>query len=104
MATLTDSHVLAAIADLADVDPILVPPPRLLHVVSRREIASFLPPQLQPIPEAAGSHGAHLQADPALSLADPEDRDRQVTRWLCQIAADVGLTGIENLVLSEVMP
>ncbi len=49
-----------------------MPPPQLLHVVSSREIASFLPPQLQPIPEAAGSHGGHLQADPALSLADPE--------------------------------
>ena len=71
-ATLTDSHILAAIADLADANPILVPPPQLLHVVSSREIASFLPPQLQPIPEAAGSHGGHLQADPALSLADPE--------------------------------
>ena len=88
----------AAIADLADVDPILVPPPRTLHIVSNPEIARFLPPQLQPIPEASGSHGAHLQADPALSLANPEDRARQVNRWLCQIAADAGLTGMERLV------
>jgi hypothetical protein len=59
--------------------------------------AGFLPPQLRPISDASGSHGAHLQADPALSLADPEDRARQVTRW-CQIAADAGLTGMESLV------
>lgn len=97
-ATLTDSRVVAAIADLADVDPILVPPPRTLHIVTNREIAGFLPPQLRPIPEASGSHGTHLQADPALSLADPEDRAEQVARWLCQIAADAGLTGMERLV------
>jgi Putative DNA-binding domain len=98
MATLTDPRVVRAIADLADVDPILVPPPRILHLVSSREIAGFLPPQLRPIPGATGSRGAHLQADPALSLADPEDRAQQVIRWLCQIAADAGLTGMESLV------
>jgi hypothetical protein len=74
MATLTEPRVVAAIADLADVDPILVPAPGIVHIVSSREIAEFLPPQLRPIPEATGSRGAHLQADPALSLADPEDR------------------------------
>jgi hypothetical protein len=98
LATLTDPRVVAAIGDLADVDPILVPPPRILHLVSSQEIAGFLPPQLRPIPGAAGSQGAHLQADPALSLADPGDRAQQVTRWLCQIAADAGLTGMESLV------
>ena len=98
MATFTDPRVVAAVADLADVDPILVPPPSVLHVVSSREIAGFLPEQLRPIPGATGSRGAHLQADPALSLADPGDRAQQVTRWLCQIAADAGLTGMESLV------
>jgi hypothetical protein len=96
MVTLTDPRMVAAIADLADVAPILVPPPRILHVVSGHEIAGFLPP-LQPIAGATGSHGAHLRADPALTIADPDDRARQVTRWLCQIAADAGLTGMERL-------
>ncbi len=50
MATLTEPRVVAVIADLADVDPILVPPPRILHLVSDHEIAGFLPPQLQPFP------------------------------------------------------
>jgi len=97
MASLTAPRVVAAIADLADVDPILVPQPRVLHLVSDDEIAGFLPPQLQPITGAAGSRGAHLQADPALTLADPADRAEQVSRWLCQIAADAGLTGMERL-------
>jgi hypothetical protein len=96
IATLIDPGITAAIADLADVDPILVPPPRNLHIVSAQEIAGFLPP-LQPIPGATGSRGAHLRADPALALADPDDRATQVARWLCQIAADAGLTGMERL-------
>jgi hypothetical protein len=96
VATLTDPRTVAAIADLADVAPILVPAPRTLHIVSGPEIAGFLPP-LQPVPGATGSHGAHLRADPVLTLADPSDRARQVTRWLCQIAADAGLTGMERL-------
>jgi len=97
IATLTDPGITSAIADLADLDPVLVPPPRNLHIVSGQEIAGFLPP-LQPIVGAAGSHGAHLRADPALTLADPDDRTRQVTRCLCEIAADAGLTGMEHLI------
>jgi hypothetical protein len=96
MATPTDPRIVAAIADLADVHPVLVPPPRILHVVTGPEIAGFLPP-LRPIAGATGSHGAHLETDPALTLADPGDRGRQVTRWLCQIAADAGLLGMERL-------
>jgi hypothetical protein len=96
MATFTAQAFTSAVADLADVDPILIPPPRNLHVVSGQEIARFLPP-LQPIPGATGSRGAHLRADPALSLADPGDRATQATRWLCQIAADAGLAGMERL-------
>lgn len=96
IATLTSPDITAVLADLADIDPLLVPPPGSLHVVSPHEIAQFLPP-LQPIPEAAGSRGAHLRADPALSPSDPEDRATQATRWIRQIAADAGLTGIERL-------
>jgi Schlafen, AlbA_2 len=73
ISSLTDAETTAAIADLADVEPILVPPPRNLHIVSSQEIAGFLPP-LQSIPGATGSRGAHLRADPALALADPDDR------------------------------
>ena len=95
-ATPTSPPVVAVLADIADADPILVPPPRTVHIISNREIADFLPP-LRPIPDASGSHGAHLQADPTLSLADPEDRAKQVSSWLCQIAADASLIGMEQL-------
>jgi len=96
IATLTSPDITAVLADLADIDPLLVPLPGSLHVVSPHEIAQFLPP-LQPIAEGTGSRGAHLRADPALSLSDPEDRAAQATRWLRQIAGDAGLTGIERL-------
>jgi hypothetical protein len=96
MATFTDLAFTAAVADLADIDPILVPPPRNLHVVSSQEIAGFLPP-LQQIPGAKGSQGAHLRADPALTLADSGHRAAQAIRWLRQIAADAGLAGMERL-------
>ncbi len=85
-------------------DPILVPPPRIPHLVSDHKIAGFLPPQLQPIAGATGSRGAHLRADPALTLADSDDRAQQVIRWLCQIAADAGLTGMERLVTQLPLP
>jgi hypothetical protein len=97
MATLTEPPVVAVISDLADVEPIVVPPPRILHLVSDQEIVGFLPEQLQPVDGATGSRGAHLQADPVLTLAEPGDRAQQVIRWLCQIAADAGLTGMEQL-------
>jgi hypothetical protein len=96
MATFTDQGFTAAVADLADIDLILVPPPRNLHIVSSQEIAGLLPP-LPPVPGATGSHGAHLRADPALTLSDPDDRATQAIRWLRQIAADAGLTGMERL-------
>jgi hypothetical protein len=79
----------------------VVPPPQIVHAVSNGEIARLLPPNLSEIPGATGSHGAHLRADPALSVADPEDRARQVIRWLCQIAADAGLSGMERLTRTE---
>lgn len=103
LATLTEQRLVTAVADLADVDPILIPPPRSLHVVASREIADFLPQQLQPIPSCGSSRGAHVQADPSLAPADPPDRARQAARWLCQIAADAGLSGMESLV-SQLMP
>lgn len=71
IAALTEPRVVAAIADLADVDRIVVPPPHLLHVVSGTEIAGFLPPQLQPIAGVTGSRGAHLQADPRCPWLTP---------------------------------
>jgi hypothetical protein len=44
------------------------------------------------------SRGAHMQADPILDLSDTADLAEQVDRWLIQIGADAGLTGMEDLV------
>ena len=83
LTTLTQQRLVAAVADLADVEPVLVPPPRILHLVSSREIAGFLPQQLQPIPGAAGSRGAHVQANPALANSTPRSGPG---RWLAGCA------------------
>jgi|SRR5215813_8105761 len=64
-----------AVAHLADVDPIAMPTPQVVHVVSREEIARLLPPRDE-IPGVAGSQGAYLRADAALSLTDPEEPGR----------------------------
>ena len=59
IATLSESRVIAAITDLADADSILVPPPRILHLVSSREIAASCrrncSPSLAPL-----AHGAPI--------------------------------------------
>jgi hypothetical protein len=52
---------------------------------------------LSPIPDAGYSGGAHLLGDPALDLADDDDRSEQVRRWLIQVALDGGLTGMEKI-------
>jgi hypothetical protein len=53
-------RVVAVIADLADVDPILVPPPTL-HLISNHEISGFLPHcGRSPVPPV---HGTRLRAD-----------------------------------------
>lgn len=52
---------------------------------------------LRLIPEPGVSKGAHLLADPALDLADEDDRREQVTAWVTQIALDAGLRGMKQL-------
>jgi hypothetical protein len=51
---------------------------------------------LSPIPEAGGSHGVHLLADPARDLAEQVERRDQGAAWLAQIALDGGLLGMEQ--------
>lgn len=98
MQTLTNPAVVSQVADLADVDPITIRQPRVVHLVSSPPIPDLLPPQLVPIPGAGMSHGAHMLGDPALDLSDPTERSEQVDRWLNQISADAGLRGMEELI------
>jgi hypothetical protein len=98
LATLSSSAVVEPLADLAAIDPIAVPQPRVMHLVTERPITEVLDTTgLLPIPDAGVSKGAHLLADPARDLADVDDRREQVTAWLVQIALDAGHRGMESL-------
>ncbi len=99
IATLMEPHVAAAIADLAGVDPIQVPPPRIVHLVSDHEIAALFPAWLQPITGVTGTRESHLLADPSLNLVLDDERASQVSRWLRQIAQDAGLVGMDRLAM-----
>jgi len=97
-ATLTNPEVVSPIADLAGVDPIEIGQPRVLHVRSGPQMPDLLPAELRPIPDTGASYGAHMLADPALDLSDPNERSEQVDLWLNQMCADAGLMGMEELV------
>ena len=93
--TLTCKDVAGPLAELAGIDVLAVPQPRVMHMVTVRPVTEVLDTTwLRPIPEAGDSRGAHLLADPALDLADDGERSEQVRRWLIQIALDAGLTSI----------
>jgi hypothetical protein len=98
LATLSSKDIVGPLADLAGIDPIAVPQPRIMHMVTHRPLTEVLDTTgLRPIPEAGPSHGVHLLADPARDLAEEDDRREQVTAWLTQIALDAGLGGMEQL-------
>jgi hypothetical protein len=98
--TLCEPEIVRTLADLADTDPIIVPAPRDVHIVSGGDLAELLPP-LTPFHGAGGSHGSHLRADPTLDLTDKADRAEQVTRWIIQMALDAGLRGMEQVIAAQ---
>jgi Putative DNA-binding domain len=99
LAGLADQPVIDALAGLAGIDPVLVPLPTNLHLVTGPAVGDLLYPEgLVPIPDAGPSHGANLLANPTLDLGVPEDRKTQLDDWLQQIALDAGLSGMEALV------
>jgi hypothetical protein len=101
VAGLTSHEVVQALADLAGIDPVIVPQPTYLHFVTGLPVTDVLNPYgLTPIADAGTSHGANLIADPALDLSDDRERSEQVDSWMQQIALDAGLTGMQGL-LSE---
>ncbi|WP_433474936.1 AlbA family DNA-binding domain-containing protein [Spirillospora sp. CA-142024] len=106
VAALVDQHVVSSLAELAQIDSLAVPQPRVLHMVTaRRPIPQILDTgRLTAIPEAGNSHGAHLLADPGLDLTDPGSRHDQVDAWLVQTALDAGLLGMEELLTSRPPP
>lgn len=96
--TLTDPTLVAVLADLAGIDPAIVPQPAILHLFSEVDIHELLDlTDLHPIPDVGISRGANLLADPALDLANADERRSQVDNWLQQIALDAGLRGMEDV-------
>lgn len=94
---LVDEHVVGALADLAQIDALAIPQPRVLHLLTTRPVPQVLDTRgLTLIPDAGTSHGAHLLADPGLDLTDPQARLEQVRAWLIQTALDAGLLGMEQ--------
>ncbi|MFG2016898.1 AlbA family DNA-binding domain-containing protein [Actinomadura geliboluensis] len=106
VAALVDQQVVSALAELAQINSLAVPQPRVLHLVAaRRPIPEILDTSgLATIPEAGNSHGAHLLADPGLDLTDPASRQEQVDAWLVQTALDAGLLGMEERRASRPSP
>ncbi|MBF9071733.1 AlbA family DNA-binding domain-containing protein [Streptacidiphilus fuscans] len=93
---LVHPSIVEPLAELAAIDPLAVPQPRNVHIRTGRQVSEVLDTSaLTPIPNAGGSQGAHLLVDPALDLADPTERWRQVTLWMEQAALDAGLLGME---------
>ncbi|MEU5885002.1 ATP-binding protein [Spirillospora sp. NPDC047279] len=106
MAALVDEHVVRALAQLAQVQPLVVPQPQVLHLTSRRPMPETLDTEgLEAIPEirdsSGNSYGAHLLADPGLDLAAIGSRREQVNTWLVQTALDAGLLGMEKLLATR---
>jgi hypothetical protein len=98
LATLIGNDVVRLLADLAGIDPVVVPQPGSLFFQTGPEVGELLYPDgLTPIEGAGPSHGAQVLANPGLDLANPAERQTQLDDWLQQIALDAGLRGMESL-------
>jgi hypothetical protein len=98
LASLANRAVVAALAGMAGIDPVIVPFPANLDFVTGPAVSDLLSPGgLAQIPDAGPSHGANLLANPTLDLAEPDERQAQLDDWLQQIALDAGLSGMEKL-------
>jgi len=95
---LVDGQVVQVLADIAGIDPVIVPQPPEMHLLTDRAVGDLLSLKgLVAIPDAGNSHGANLVADSTLDLSDPDDRQIQVDAWVQQIALDAGLRGMEGV-------
>ncbi|MGA5895096.1 helix-turn-helix domain-containing protein [Streptomyces venetus] len=98
--TIVDPAVVAALADLADVEEVLVSQPQQLHLATGDAVVSLLHPEgLAPVPDdTSGSHGGIFIANPALDLRMESERREQVDNWMQQLGLDAGLIGMEELI------
>lgn len=100
LATVVDPSVVAALADLADVEEVLVAQPQQLHLVAGDAVSALLHPEgLAPVPgDSGGSHGGIFMANPALDLRVESECREQVDNWMRQLGLDAGLSGMEALI------
>ena len=95
---LVDRDVVQALADVAGIEPLLVPQPPGMYLRTGQPVSDLLSlTGLTPIPDAGTSLGANLVADPSLDLSASDDRQVQVDAWVQQIALDAGLRGMERV-------
>lgn len=105
LAGLVERQVVNVLAEIAGIDPVMVPQPSGAHFITGPAVADLLAPEgLAPITEAGASHGANLVGDPSLDLSDLEDRQGQVDNWVQQIALDAGLRGMESVLARRKLP
>jgi hypothetical protein len=98
LATLVDKAVVAALAGLADIDPIMMPRPPSAALRSNFAVQHLLgEDELVRIPDSDTSDGADVVAHPALDPHESAQRAAQVDLWLEQIARDAGLSGMQRL-------
>jgi hypothetical protein len=101
LSTLTDHVVIAAIADMAAIDPVIIPLPSSLYFVTAQNVGDVLQPDgLSQIPGAGPSRGATLLTNPTLDLTERGERQTQLDAWLQQIGLDAGLSGMESLLVA----
>jgi hypothetical protein len=93
--SLTDASVLEAVADIAGIEPEVVPQPVNVEFVAGRNVDELLELSFLLIPDAGNSRGASLLVDPGKDLRIPAERASQVADFLREIAMDAGLEGIE---------
>ncbi|WP_371099944.1 hypothetical protein [Streptomyces sp. PU_AKi4] len=97
-ATLVDDEVTGALADLAGVDPLVMPQPLGLDFLSSTDMPDLLAGNgLTLVPDAGTSRGANLLADPGVDQRDPAERRALIDSWLQQISQDSGLLGMEKV-------
>jgi hypothetical protein len=97
ISTLTEPRIVAAIANLANIDASLVPPPRIVHLISEQELAGFLPAWLQPVPGATEHVSPISRRSTGLTWPGPTTGLSRQTYGYARSSRTRALTGMERL-------
>jgi hypothetical protein len=98
LSVLVDRDVLGALADLSGVEPAGIPQPRVLHLVTGRDVPELLRPDgLTPVPGTYPNRTMRFVADPALDLRSPAQLRRQVDNYMRLIGLEGDVSGMSRL-------